>query len=303
MRRYLKVFGSLLLASSAFGQAPEQEHRSANYITIPLDGGTVVIQDAKFIRLDHFGDFVPELSFVIVNRTSSGWSLKLQFDVSGSCGGVRREWSMPTTLALVNKALSVTHKDSVIPLFGKVDGCHSDSIAAKLVVAENAVVRIDGATGERIDLKAKREAERLAREAEIADRAERIRVVAQAQAEKEAAEAETKRLAVEAEAKNEAAEAEAKRLAAEAEAKNAAVAAAKRKRLMAEQKKMDAEQHALNLKRIAALEAEIVIEFQRARAVCEESYRNTSDKKLKDLTVKEAEQIRRCQSADMYPPQ
>lgn len=284
MRRYLKVLGSLLLASSAFGQAPEQEHRSANYITIPLDGGTVVIQDAKFIRLDHFGDFVPELSFVIVNRTSSGWSLKLQFDVSGSCGGVRREWSMPTTLALVNKALSVTHKDSVIPLFGKVDGCHSDSIAAKLVVAENAVVSIDGATGERIDLKAKREAERLAREAEIADRAERIRVVAQAQAEKEAAETE------------------AKRLAAEAEAKNAAVAAAKRKRLMAEQKKMDAEQHALNLKRIAALEAEIVIEFQRARAVCEESYRNTSDKKLKDLTVKEAEQIRRCQSADMYPP-
>lgn len=283
MRRYL-MFGSLLLASSAFGQAPEQEHRSANYITIPLDGGTVVIQDARFIRLDDFGDFVPELSFAIVNRTSSGWSLKLQFDVSGSCGGGRREWSIPTTLTLVNKPLSVTHKDSVIPLFGKVDGCHSDSIAAKLVVAENAIIRIDGATGERTDLKAKREAERLAREAEIADRAERIRVAAQAQAEKEAAEAETKRLA------------------AEAEAKNAAVAAAKRKRLMAEQKKRDAEQHALNLKKIAELKAEIVIELQRARAVCAESYRNTSDKKLRDLTVKEAEQIRRCQSADMYPP-
>jgi anti-sigma28 factor (negative regulator of flagellin synthesis) len=284
MRRYLMFLGFLVLAFSAFGQVPEQEHWSANPITIPLDGGTAVIQDARFIRLNDFGDFVPELSFAIVNRTLSWWSLKLQFDVSGSCGGGRREWSIPTTMTLVNNPTSVTHKDSVIPLFGKVDGCHSDSIAAKLVAAENANIRIDGATGERIDLTAKREAEQLAREAEIANRTERIRAAAQAQAEEEAAEAETERLA------------------AEAEAKNAAVVAAKRKRLLAEQKKRDAEQHALNLKRIAALKAEIAIELQRARAVCAESYRNTSEKKLKDLTVKEADQIRRCQSADMYPP-
>src|ERR1035437_4503372 len=199
-------------------------------------------------------------------------------------------------MTLSSSSVSVTHKDSVIPLFGKVDRCHADSIAAKLVIAENAVIRIDGATGERIDLKAKSEAERAAREAEIANRAERIRVAVQARAEKEAVEAETKRLADEAEA-------ETQRLAAEAEAKKVADAEAKRKSLMAEQKKKDTEQHARNLKRIAELNAEIAIELQPARAVCAEVYRNTSDKKLRDLTVKEAEQIRRCQSADMYPPQ
>jgi hypothetical protein len=39
------------------------------------------------------------------------------------------------------------------------------------------------------------------------------------------------------------------------------------------------------------------------RATCAAVYRNTADKKVSDLTVKEGQQVRACQAVGLYPPQ
>ena len=39
------------------------------------------------------------------------------------------------------------------------------------------------------------------------------------------------------------------------------------------------------------------------RAACGVIYQNTADKKISDLTVKEEQQVRRCQGLGLYPPQ
>jgi hypothetical protein len=39
------------------------------------------------------------------------------------------------------------------------------------------------------------------------------------------------------------------------------------------------------------------------RAACSAIYKNTSDKKIRDLTVKEEQQVRNCQALGLYPPQ
>jgi hypothetical protein len=39
------------------------------------------------------------------------------------------------------------------------------------------------------------------------------------------------------------------------------------------------------------------------RATCSAVYRNTADKKVGDLTVKEEQQVRACQALGLYPPQ
>jgi hypothetical protein len=72
-------------------------------ITIPLDGGSILIQGARFIRESVAGDgsLVPESSFMVVNQTSSSWRvLKLQFDVGGICNGEPRRWSHSVVLAV-----------------------------------------------------------------------------------------------------------------------------------------------------------------------------------------------------------
>ena len=38
------------------------------------------------------------------------------------------------------------------------------------------------------------------------------------------------------------------------------------------------------------------------RAACSSAYRNTANRKLGDLTVKELQQVQACQTLGMYPP-
>lgn len=138
-------------------------------ITIPLDGGTIVLIDPQFIRVVGKGTmalYIPELSFKIRNQTSSPWTtLKLQFEIVGVCGGETRQWSRSAIMNLRWAKESVyiaEYKDPpdlVAPLIGKVDGCQAETFKAALVLAESPIVRIDGLTGERVDLVAQREAE------------------------------------------------------------------------------------------------------------------------------------------------
>jgi hypothetical protein len=71
--------------------------------------------------------------------------------------------------------------------------------------------------------------------------------------------------------------------------------AAKDKAAAVAERKRQAEEAA----RKAAMRA---AEHERVRKACAVIYTNTIDKKVRDLTVREEEQVRACQVAGMYPP-
>jgi hypothetical protein len=97
--------------------------------------------------------------------------------------------------------------------------------------------------------------------------------------------------------------AEAERKDAEAHARKSAIDAARRKRAAAEQKKTDAERDARIAVSRAEREAVAAEERRKIRANCTTIYSNTIDKKVKDLTVREEQQVRACQVLGLYPPQ
>src|SRR5260370_11011662 len=238
-------------------------------ITLPLDGGNIVIR-AQFIRVNKYGSFVPELAFKLKNQTSSGWrTLKLQFDIGGLCNGQPRQWAVPVVTSLgwdSSQEVVKEYTDTVISLVDKVDGCTTEIIKASLILAENPKTRIDGVTGERLDLQKQLQELQASREAEAA---------AQAEEEREAAEAQAKKNAIE---------------------------AARRKRLAAEQKRKDAELELRIAKERAAEAVRAAEERRTVRAACSGIYQNTVDKKVKDLTVGEEQQVRACQALGLYPP-
>jgi hypothetical protein len=80
------------------------------------------------------------------------------------------------------------------------------------------------------------------------------------------------------------------------EAKKEAAEAAQRKRLVAER-------DARVAKYRAEEEAKAAEERKKIRTACSVIYQKTADTKLKDLTVKEEQQVRACQSLGLYPPQ
>jgi len=85
--------------------------------------------------------------------------------------------------------------------------------------------------------------------------------------------------------------AEEERKAAEEQARQDAEEAARQKRLEAEHTRKQAE-----------ADRKTAAERRRLQAVCRVVYRNTIDKKITDLTVREEQQVRACQALGMYPP-
>jgi hypothetical protein len=239
-------------------------------ITLPLDDGSLVIR-AQFIRHDRDGPYVPELTLKLMNQTSSPWrTLKLRFEIGGLCKGEPRQWTLPVVTSLgwsEDHPLVKEYSDTVLSLIGNVDGCKTEIINASLILAENSKTRIDGVSGERIDL------------------------------EKQLSELKAKR---EFEA---GAEAEEERKAAEVQAKRDADAALRRKRLAVEQKRKQAEADALYVKSKAEEDVKAAEKQRKVRAACMDIYKNTIDKKVKDLTVREEQQVRGCQLLGLYPPQ
>jgi len=253
-------------------------------ITIPLGEGSILIQGARFIRqsLAGGGSLVPELSFTVINQTSSPWkAVKLQFDMGGICNGEPRRWSRIVVLVLgwmSGTQWTKEYKETIIPLVGRVDECRTEIIRARLLQADNWSVHIDGVTGEQVDFeKQLREIEQR-REAEAAARAEQERIAAEEQAKKDAATAT-------------------------AQAKKEAAEEARRKRLAAEQEKKDADAKARYAKIKSEEDAKAAAERAKVRAACALIYKNTIDKKINDLTVREEQQVRACQVLGLYPPQ
>jgi hypothetical protein len=249
-------------------------------ITIPIEGGNIVIRP-QFIRVNQYNSYIPELSFQLKNETSYPWNtIKLQFEIGGFCNGEPRTWSIPAVTSLGyldDHPIVKSYVDTVIPLVGKVDGCRAEVITAHLVLAENSKFKIGGLTGEKVDLERQLQELKAKRDVEAAAQAEEERRAEALQAEEE-------------------------RRAAAEEAKKDAAEVQRQKRLAAEHKKREAEEDARLAKVKAAEEAKAADERRRVRAACSAIYQNTADKKMKDLTVREDQQVRTCQALGLYPP-
>lgn len=87
------------------------------------------------------------------------------------------------------------------------------------------------------------------------------------------------------------------------EAKKEAEEAGRRKKLAAERKKNEAEEAARLAKIKSERDARALEELSKVVAACSKIYHSTIDKKRGDLTVREEEQVKVCQSLNLYPPQ
>lgn len=223
----------ILAVAALFGAAMYGED-----ITIPLEGGNILIKNDSYSRYDSLLDLTRyQWQFTIVNNTSDGWDLKLQLDGSTQCDGQTRILNRLVKISLRQGASSKVVEGGEQIVHGKDGGCVLEKLNASILTAEDKKLRINVTSGERVDLEKQRE------------------LAAEAQAKKDAAEAE------------------------------------RQKRLAMEQKKKAVEQEARNAE-----------ERRRLRANCTTIYQNTIDKKVKDLTVREEEQVRACQALGLYPP-
>jgi len=278
-------------------------------IAIPLDNGTLVIHNLSFRGSDNFAPTGKQLllSFVLENHTSSSWNnIDLEFKMGGFCNGEPREWSYVFHSGFLagTSPTKTQVKETVGPLPGTNMECDAEIIKARLIfgtLCDNPLClgdgrhKIEGRSTESLDIEKEFELLRAKRAVEAQQQAERV-------AADVAAEAERSRQAA-------AAEADRKQRAAEEKAKFAAeyavfleVQAKKNAAEAVRQEKKQAEVAARNAKMKADKDAQAAEERTRVRAACSLIYKSTADKKVGDLTVKEEQQVRFCQSLGLYPP-
>lgn len=238
-------------------------------ITVPIGDGNVLIRDAKFIQVFKSGDPMANLSITLINQTSSSWdTLKMQLDVGGFCNGEPRQWTI-----LINTSLGWDANRQVLNRKTYEDEIGTWGIS-RLIAGSPNVKGCKTAELFRFSLllaeNSKTHIELPPVKVDLTTQLQELKV------KQEAAAAE--RLA-----KREAEDA--------LRAKADAAEAARQKRLAAEQKKKNAEQDARNAE-----------ERRKLRANCATIYQNTIDTKVKDLTVREEEQVRACQVLGLYPP-
>ena len=78
--------------------------------------------------------------------------------------------------------------------------------------------------------------------------------------------------------------------------------AAKRRKLAEARKQNEAKTAARAAQLKAEEDAKVTEERRKARVACAAVYQATIDKKVKDLTVREEQQVRACQVLNLYPP-
>jgi uncharacterized tellurite resistance protein B-like protein len=121
-------------------------------ITIPLDNGSIIVENPQFIRSNNFGGKVPGLTFTLTNHTHRAWvSIDLLFDITYSCMGEAHQRSQAVKLGLgwsKDAPIKREFHDLAISLAGQVDSCQTENIKVNLVSATSLDnVRIEGATG------------------------------------------------------------------------------------------------------------------------------------------------------------
>src|ERR1035441_6585539 len=125
-------------------------------IVLPLDDGHIVISP-ELVWNKEVANPIPELTFHLKNQTSSSWlTIRLQFDIGAFCNGEPQQWKVEATTSLGwadNYEFVKPYSQAMIFLAGKIKGCRTEIIKARLLSAESSKhIRIDGTPGERVDL-------------------------------------------------------------------------------------------------------------------------------------------------------
>ncbi|HVW08855.1 MAG TPA: hypothetical protein VHC90_09745 [Bryobacteraceae bacterium] len=244
-------------------------------ISLPVNGGRVVIRNSSFIEGD-----APILSFEIVNESVSPIrQIRIHFDIGGSCGNAVTTWTDEiTTFAgwASDHSVGRAIQDHIIPLIGKVDGCHAALIRAN-------IVEVNG-----IEFRSLRPSESL-RDAAAAIVLHDAVSLWQVRSIREMRDQEWADL-MDIESMQEAREAE-RAAALRRAADNAARSAAAAQRAAAEKK--EAERQAA----IAKAEAE---SRARMRKECSIVFQSTSKMKIADLTIPQLDSINACRDEGLY---
>jgi hypothetical protein len=265
--------------------------------------GDVVVWDITFIPDTH-----PMLSFRLANHTpflgsdstpGLGSTIRIRLNVDGLCEGKPTQWISDDWLRPHNfKYYKATFIQRTV---GSGVDCEVRSFKGQLTLDANAALSnsYQFSLPLRVDVIGEPNGPNVL-VFHVKDRIPQI--VAQQAADKLAA--DTAKAEQDAKDAAEAARrAQEEQRAAEAQAKKDAAEAARRKRLAAEQKRKQAELDARIAKERADEEAKAAEERRKIRLACSTIYQSTADKKLKDLTVKEEQQVRACQALGLYPPQ
>ncbi len=128
-----------------------------------MPGGVINIFGATVIP-PSIPEGTPELSFVLANHTRQAWrDVDLTFDIDANCEGTPNHWSVSEHAELRYIEFFESNSQSFLrvldSLAGKVAGCEAKRIVVTLVSAENLKYRVDGTTGETIDLDKQRAAD------------------------------------------------------------------------------------------------------------------------------------------------
>jgi hypothetical protein len=96
-------------------------------------GERLTIKNVKFLRVAD-SSVIPEIAGVIVNPTPNAWSsLALEFAIVGHCGFKIARWNLRIFVTVIPG--DNPFKDSIIRLFGEVDGCVADTYEVAFVSA------------------------------------------------------------------------------------------------------------------------------------------------------------------------
>jgi hypothetical protein len=247
-------------------------------ITIPLDDGSIVIR-ADFHKTTEltykilYPDIpVYDLDYRIKNQTSSRWRIvRLRFYIGGFCDGTPKQWSVPVSVSPLPDGpyaetgiQAVSSSPKPITLGGKA----AFKVAEELTDCSVAIIKavLLAAESDKTTI--------VGTNTEPLDLSNQLKAI-QAQRDAEAVE----------------------------QAKRDAAEAARQKRLTSQRKKKQAEVDARWAKMKAEEEAKAADERRKLRVACAVIYQNTIDKKIRDLTVREDQQVRACQRLGLYPPQ
>ncbi len=254
------------LASPLFGSSVPGEP-----IEMQLGAGQIAVR-VHFIQMNNFGAYIPRLTVLMENRTSSPWwTIRLKLDLGGLCNGEPRQWALGARTALgwsPDSNLTTEYTSLEIPLVGKVDGCEVELVRAQIVEARSTETSIDknGVVHEDIDFREELEAIKRIRDQEKLVKA-----------------AELERLN-------------------EINRKEAELEALRQRRFAEERRKKRAEAAARAARQKEIEAASAAEERRKVRSACLRVYRATADRRVSSLTVREEHQVRACQSLGLYPP-
>lgn len=77
----------------------------------------------------------------------------MEFNVGAICDLTRRQWPIRASFSLSRYRDERRYEEKITSLSGWVDGCKTETITAKLISADTETTRMDGATGEVVDLR------------------------------------------------------------------------------------------------------------------------------------------------------